>query len=219
MPTRKTTSRKSLSSRVQNKKKSVAPANSKLKNLLLPAIIILLVVIFTLFKNQFIVAEVNGQPITRLQLINALEKKDGKTVLDSLITEQLILQEASKRKVTVSASEVSSQISQIEKSVSSQGQSLDALLAQQGMSRSDLNDQVKIQLLLKKMVGGKITVSDKEVNDYIEQNKDSIPQGTDPATLKTQAKQQLEQQKLNTGIQTFVSALQKKAKVQYLRNY
>ncbi len=87
-----------------------------------------------LFRNQFIVATVNGRPITRVNLLSELEKRNGKTVLDALVTQQLILQETEKRKITVSDKEVAGEVGKIEKSVSGQGQNLDLLLAQQNMS-------------------------------------------------------------------------------------
>ena len=193
--------------------------NFQLKDLLLPAIVVVIVLLLGTFRGQFVVANVNGHQISRLDLIRELEKKDGKAVLETLVTERLILQEADKRKVTVSNSEVNSEIAKIEKSVSGQGQNLDVLLSQQGMTRGDLLKQVKIQLLLKKMVGQNITVTDKEINDYIDKNKDSLPAGTDPATLKPQIKTQLEQQKGNEKIQKIISDLQSKAKIEYLLKF
>lgn len=231
MATRKTTKKIAPKKTVSAKTTSSTPAvktssNSdtnpksriKLKNLIIPAIIIVVIIFLGVFKNQFIVATVNGQPITRIQLINQLEKKDGKTILQSLITEQLILQEAKKQNVSVSDADVKAEIATIEKTISAQGQNIDTLLAQQGMSRADLNDQVKIQLLLKKMVGSDIKVTDKDVDDYVEQNKEAMPAEITPA-IRDQVKQQLEQQKLNEKIQAFVANLQSKAKIDYLRKY
>ncbi len=190
----------------------------RLKDLLIPAVVIVVIIFLGVFKNQFVVASVNGQPVNRLELINQLEKKDGKTILEQIITEKLIQQEAKKRGVKVSDEDVKAEVANIEKTVSAQGQNIDTLLAQQGMTRADLNEQVKIQLLLKKMVGSNVSVSDKDVEDYIEQNKEAMPtEITD--TTKGQIKQQLEQQKLNEKIQSFVADLQSKAKIQYLRNY
>lgn len=193
--------------------------NFQLKDLLLPTVVVVIVLLLGTFRGQFVVATVNGHQISRIDLIKELEKKDGKAVLETLVTEQLILQESDKRKVTVSDAEVNKEISTIEKSVAKQGQNLDLLLTQQGMTRSDLLKQVKIQLLLKKMVRGNITVTDKEISDYLERNKDSIPQGTDPATLKPQIKTQLEQQKANERIQKLISDLQSKAKINYLLKF
>ena len=44
---------------------------------LIPLIIIVLITLGFLFKGLFVVALVNGQPITRLSLIQELEKQGG----------------------------------------------------------------------------------------------------------------------------------------------
>lgn len=214
MPTKRSINQTGKSIRSLNFKNFTNFRNFQLRNLLLPAIIVVAVLLLGYFKNQFIVATVNGKQITRINLITELEKKNGKAILESLITEQIILQEAEKRKINIPDSEINSEISKIEKSISGQGENLDTLLAQQGMTRDDLKKQVKIQLTLKAMTGGSVSVSEKEINDYIETNKESIPEGTEPGSLKTQVQQQLEQQKLNEKIQALIADLQKKAKVE-----
>ncbi len=169
-------------------------------------------------KNQFVAANVNGKQISRIELIRELEKKEGKRVLDNLITETLIVGEAEKRKVKVNDAEVDSEIKTLEKNLSGQGQNLDDLLIAQNFTRTELKKQVKMQLLVKKLVG-EITVTDKEVTDYIEKNKDSIPQGSKENELKANVKDQLAQQKTNDKIQSLLSQLQKKAKIEYLLKF
>ncbi len=222
MPARKTVSSKN--SRTASTKLSPAvsqttPARKlNIKDLIIPVVIVAIALLVWFFKNEFIVATVNGQPITRYAVIKELEKKNGKTVLESLVTEKLITQEAENRKVEVTTADVNKEISNIEKSITSQGQNLDLILSQQGMNRADLTKQVKLQLMLKKMVGN-TDVTQKDVDDYIEKNKASFPEGTDPKTMEAQIKQQLQQQKLGEKIQAFIASLQKKAKINYLKTY
>lgn len=223
MATRKTAT-KTASKKVSDQSSKTQNVSSsklkgiRLKDLILPIGIFAVAVLIWFMRDQVVVATVNGQPITRLAVISELEKKDGKTVLDSLVTENLILQEAQKRGISVSDQDVQNEISKIEKSITSQGQNLDMVLAQQGMTRTDLNRQIKLQLLLKKMVGT-VSVTAKEVQDYMTQNKDSLPESTDEAQLMSQIKAQLEQQKIGEKIQTFVASLQSKAKINYLHSY
>lgn len=223
MATRKTAT-KTASKKVSDQSSKTQNISSsklkgiRLKDLILPIGIFAVAVLIWFMRDQVVVATVNGQPITRLAVISELEKKDGKTVLDSLVTENLILQEAQKRGISVSDQDVQNEISKIEKSITSQGQNLDMVLAQQGMTRTDLNRQIKLQLLLKKMVGT-VSVTAKEVQDYMTQNKDSLPESTDEAQLMSQIKAQLEQQKIGEKIQTFVASLQSKAKINYLHSY
>lgn len=180
-----------------------------------PAIIIVLLILAYIFKGQFITAMVNGQPIFRAQYVSALEAKDGKTVLDSLVVQTLINQEAAKKHVSVSQSELNTDTKQIEDNLTKQGQNLNQLLAAQGMTRTDFEDQLKTQKLIEKLIGNNITVSDKEIQDYMNQNKDSLPQGVSDADLKNQVKQQLYQQKLSDKAQAWIQDLQQQAKISY----
>jgi foldase protein PrsA len=178
------------------------------------AILLLLVSLFY-FKNQFVAALVNGQPIWRLTLIRELEKQAGKQALDSLITRTLILQEAKKQKITVSKEEVDQEIKEIEDNLTQQGQDFARLLEVQGMTRNDLAEQIKIQKLIEKLVGKDIEVSDKEVDEYISQNKDLIPKDSEPEETKASVKEQLRQQKLSDKVTEWLDSLQQNAKINY----
>ncbi len=176
-------------------------------------IIVVLAVLAYIFKDQFIVATVNGQIITRAEFNKQMESQVGKQVLQTIITKALIEQEAKKRNITVSQSEIDDQVKTITDTLTKQGQSFDQALAAQGMTKTDFIEQLKIQKLIEKMLAGQTQVSDKEVADYIDKNKDSLPQGQDDATMKASVKQQLQQQKLSLQFQQFLADLQKKAQI------
>lgn len=171
------------------------------------------------FKSFFVVAIVNGQPITRLSIIQQLEKQGGKQVLNVAVTKVLIEQEARQKSITVSQKEMDDELKKTETSLAAQGQSLDQALATQGMTRNDYVDQVRLQLLLQKLVGKNVAVSDKEVTDYVEQNKASIPETSNMDEVRKSVTEQLKQQKLNAKVQTLLEELQKKAKINYFLNY
>lgn len=225
MKTKKTTSKEkeTLASRKagSRKKTELVAVLSKIKqrNYLLPLVIIILAGTLYYFKNQFIVATVDGKPIFRLTLIRELEKKAGKEVLDSLITEILILQEAKKENVVISEDEIKEEIRQIEESFSSQGQDLDQLLEVQGMTRDELGEQIRVQKIVEEIVGKDISVTDEEIDEYIEENKDFIPQESDIGEVRASVKGQLEQQKVNEKAQLWIQSLQDKAKINNLLRF
>ncbi len=168
------------------------------------------------FKNQFVVAQVNGVFISRSSFSKELEKEAGRQALDALVTKSLILQEARKQNVSVSDEEITQQLNAIEANLLKQNQKLDDLLAAQGMKRKDLEEQLTLQKLVEKIVGKNLSVTEKEVNEYIERNKDTLPEtvaASDEA--KTNIKQQLLQQKLNIAFQNWLSQLKKDAKINY----
>ena len=62
-------------------------------------------------------------------------------------------------------------------------------------------------------------ITDKEVDDYITTNKESLPQDQDQAVLRKTVKDRLQQQKLNDEAQKFLDTLRKNAKINYYVNY
>ncbi len=162
---------------------------------------------------------VNGQPISRLTVIQELEKRDGKNALDALVNQTLIFQEAKKKNIDVSQKEIDDAAKQIEESLKKQGQNLDAALSAQGLSRKDFENQLKIRKLVEKLLANEIKVTDKEIDDYIRSNKDLIPNDLKPEEVTASARQQLQQQKLSAKSQEWLSNLEKKAKINYFVNY
>lgn len=179
--------------------------------------VILIAGLLYLGRSLFIAAIVNGQPISRFALIRELEKQSGQQTLNTLVTKTLINQEASKQGVDVSKKEIDDEIKKIESNLQKQGQKLDQVLQLQGLTKESLAEQIRYQKLIDKMIGKNITVSDKEIEDYIAKNKDAYPEGTKPD--KNTVRDQLKRQKLNEKVQTWLQDLNKKAKVEKLISF
>lgn len=187
-----------------------------------PALLVVAVVALVLlyqFKGLFIATIVNGQPISRLSVIEELEKQGGKKTLDALITKTLILQEAKKKNVTVSQKEIDDQLKKIKDSLSKQGQNFDQLLASQGLSKQDVIDQIMFEKLIEKMAGKDIKVTDKEVDLYIEQNKDSLGETASSSATRDKIREQLKQQKLSEKVQSWLENLRTNAKINRFVSY
>lgn len=202
---------------VENKNRSFLKINKTQKIVILAAVVV--VGFLYLFKGLFIVATVNGQPISRISLVKELEKQSGKQTLNSLITKTLILQEAKSKNIVVTTDEVSAEVKKIEETLNKRQQKLDQALLAQGITKDEFLEQVKIQKMVEKMIGKDANVTDKEVEQYINTNKESIPEGTKPEELKANIKTQLEQQKISDKFQKILADLQKKAKINYYVNY
>ena len=188
------------------------------KQLIIGIVAIAAIALLVFFRGLFVAALVNGAPVSRLELIKELEKADGKKVLSDIIVRKLIEQEAQKRKVVITTVELEAEIKKIEANVASQGQKLDDLLAMQGFTKADLLERIKTQKLLEKMVSTDTSIDEKEISDYVEQNRMRFPKGTTEEDMKSQAKEALTQQKTDEKIQSFVEELQKKAKITYFIN-
>lgn len=220
--TAKKTSAKPQASKQQNIPSLTTPAvttNARNPRLWIGLAIVILAILAFVFKGLFIAAIVNGQPISRIAVLQQLEQQNGRQTISDLITKTLITQEAQKRHVTVSQSEVNSDLQNIDKALKAQGQNLDTALASRGMSKQQLIEQITLQKLVEKMVGKDVKVTDDDVQKYIDNNKDNLPQDLSDDDLKKQVRSQLEQQQLQEKTQTFVTNLQKNAKISYFVNY
>ena len=192
--------------------------NIRKPKVFVPVLIIVLLALLYIFKSAFVVAMVNGQPITRAQFNQELQAQAGKQVMGSLVTETLVEQEASKRHITVSQSEINSQVKTIQAQLAQQGQTLDSALAARGMTQDEFMTQLKLQTLIQKMFANQIKVTPQQVNDYISKNKDSLPTGESQTQLQAQVKQQLEQQQLSQDAQNLIQKLQNQAHITYFVN-
>lgn len=190
------------------------------KSYVILVVILLALVVFLYFGRSWIVAAVvNGQPISRMAVVHEAEKASGKQALNNLVRNILIEQEAKKENVSVNDKEVDDELKKVESNLTKQGQKLDQVLAMQGMSRSDLRNLIRLDKLVGKMVGKSVKISDKDVKDYIDKNKDLLPKDQSDSQLKATVTDRLKQQQLNEKVQTWLSDLQTKAQILYFVNY
>lgn len=198
---------------------SMGPGRISKSKFFIPLVVIIIAVVLFYSKGLFVVALVNGQPITRLEVIKELEKQGGKQTLSSLINQTLILQEAKKKNIEVPQEEIDKSAKQIEDSLKTQGQNLETALMAQGMIKKDFLMQLKLRSLVEKLLADQIKVTDKEVSDYIEKNKDTLPTDLKEDELKTGVREQLKQQKMASASQSWLANLTKSAKINYFVNY
>jgi foldase protein PrsA len=196
----------------KSQKRFSLPRLSKKTLGILAGLTILALVLF-LLRSWFVVAVVNGQPITRFEFQREIEQQSGRQVLDGLITRTLIAQEARKQNITVSSEEIDAAIKDIEKTLSESGQSLDSALAMRGLSRDQFIQQIRIQKEVEKLLEKQTSVSAEEVDAYIKTNASSLPSGISGEELNRQVTEQLKQEKLSQEFPSFLQGLQQNANI------
>ncbi len=137
-----------------------------------------------------VVAEVNGEEIGRsefeqayeAQLQQAMAQSQGQTpdqeqlkkqVADSLVSTELLVQEAEKRDITVSDSDVDKTVGELaaQNGLQSADQFFSAM-EQQGMDRDTVDDQIRTQVAIERLIedeAGPVRASDKEVRALYDQ--------------------------------------------------
>lgn len=156
-----------------------------------------------------VVAEVNGEKIFNSEVekqLNAvigshgsqLQGEEGKKmieafrkqILDNLIDNLLIIQEAKRQGFKATQKEIQARIDEIKKSFPSEKE-YKAALEQNGLTEADVPGEVEKMILaeklLEKVLKG-IEVSDKEISDYYEKNKSQfeVPESVEIAHIFVQ---------------------------------
>lgn len=163
-------------------------------------------------KSWFVAATVNNQPITTLELNQRMGSLYKDKVLSQMTNEKILEQEAAKKRVSVSQSEVDSKASEVETQYGGKD-SFESLLQQQGLTRDEFLRQIKFQLLVEKLYQGEATASAEDVKKFMDENA-SLPEATDEAKFKEVAEKAVKQDKLSQIFNEKFQQLKQAAKVQ-----
>ncbi|HEY8531376.1 MAG TPA: peptidyl-prolyl cis-trans isomerase [Limnochorda sp.] len=120
-----------------------------------------------------VVAEVNGEPITREMFYEALEAAAGPQVLDQLITETLLLQAGEELKEPVTDAEVEEALASLKAAYPNEA-IYQATLAAYGLDEERLARQLKLSMTLERLATQDVTVTDEEVAAYFEEHQDEL---------------------------------------------
>jgi len=183
------------------------------RNLILLLVIIAVGFSGFYFKNKFVSASVNGRPVWRYKVVRELEKQAGKQAMEMLITKELISQEAKKQGVKVTADEVAGEMKKIEESL---GEQMDSILEAQGLNKKDLEEEIRLQKLMEKMVGqDNIEVTEEEVDEYLTENIEYLGASPMDEETRVEIREQLKQQKMTELIQEWMQGLKENSKIVY----
>jgi foldase protein PrsA len=202
-----------------NKKISFSEWFKENKSLAIGLVVVMLSFLIGYFaKNSLIAATVNKGVIWRTSVIRQLEMYQGSNVLDSMIEQKLIEQEAKKQGIKVSKEEINKRISELETSMSAQGTDLNTILKESGMTRKDLEKNYEASMMAEKLLGDKVEITDEEVQKYIDDNPEYF-EGADMEQAKSIVKEQLKQQKLSSQYNSFITGLKSNAKINISSTY
>ena len=206
-----TTVKKTTSKRV--KKAPVITQPVKKINFTPFIVVLALAVLAFLYYRFGVVATVNGKPISRFTYLQNLVKIDQKQTLKQMANEALIFQEAKKQGVEVEKSLIDTEIASIEAKIVEQGQTLEAALSAEGMTRTDLENQIKIQKIAEKLANPNLEITQAQIDDYLTKNKSYLPTTYTKEQLQELAKTQLTTEIKNTAVNTWFSELQKNSQI------
>ncbi len=162
-------------------------------------------------RGYIVAALVNGKPIFWWDLNHALQTRFGAQTMESMISERLIADTAQKQGVLVTKEEVEAKMNDLVKTLGPNVK-VEDLLKYQGMTKEDFESQIRLQLTVEKILGKDVAVTDKEVDEFVVKNRETMT-ATDEAALRGEARTALESQKISEKIQPWFAQLKQKAKI------
>ncbi len=131
------------------------------------------IVAVVLYNSHSKAATVNGENISKDDLNEALMSQYGTSVLDTLISDQIVLQEMDKEKVTVTEEEVAEEMDAYMEQYGGE-EAFKEVLDENGVSYDSIEHNIEIYLGSKKLITPGIEITDDEMETYFEENKESF---------------------------------------------
>ncbi len=123
-------------------------------------------------QQDQLVATVNGEPITKDELFEAMYPQGGREALEQLITRKLIAQEAAREGLEVSDEELDEEIGNIiDESFQGQQEEFENVLEYYGISFDAFREDARLNLLVRKLAMSRIDTSEEEVREYFDANR------------------------------------------------
>lgn len=121
-------------------------------------------------KESDIVAQIEGEAITRNELVDYLMENYGNDALNQLIVDKILLTEVEKRRIEVTDEEVQEEIDLLIEEYGSEELFL-SILEYSGMTLADLKKSYRMNLYVDKVLRPGIIITDEETENYFEANK------------------------------------------------
>lgn len=116
------------------------------------------------------IAAAGGQPVTDQEWMDELKKKHGDEVLLGMLNHIVVGKEAKALGITVTDEEIEQELKRGMSGYGSEEQYYDQMQSELGLSRQELREETKYRLTLQAVATTGITVSEAEIDDYLEQN-------------------------------------------------
>lgn len=123
-------------------------------------------------SQQETVAWVGDESITSEQLGKKLFARYGKVMLDEMINALIIEKEAESLGITISDEELSEEMNKIKEGYRSEEDFYESVQVEFGMTPEELQEDLKLNLLLEKLATKDVHISDAEAQAYYEANEE-----------------------------------------------
>ena len=127
------------------------------------------------FSKEDSVAKVGSETISKEDLYTTLVDQYGDGALDTLIAEKIVKLESDKKDLTVKDSEIKKELENIKGQYDSE-EAFNEALASSGSDLDSVKKNIKTYLLTEKLLKDRVKITDDQIKEYFEANKDTFAQ-------------------------------------------
>jgi foldase protein PrsA len=149
--------------------------HTKLLGLIGSVVVVSLIITGFVYSKQEVVAKVGSQSISKDDLYSSLVDQYGEAALNTLIADKIVELESDKNKVEIKESEIDEELQTLIDSYGDED-AFNEALASSGSSLESVKENIESYLLTEKLLQDRISISDEEIKEYFEANKDTFSQ-------------------------------------------
>ncbi len=124
-------------------------------------------------NNDYSIAVIDGTRVSRSEWRGRLEKSYGAAMATQLIEENIILLQAKKDGIEITDEEIASKVDEVRTSIGGE-ELLQSALVANNITMEELEDQIKIELLSKKILEPTLVYTEEDVKSFFDQYSDVI---------------------------------------------
>lgn len=177
------------------------------------ALVVILIGLLTYKLGPWLVPAIaDNRPITRFELWSRLEKNYGAQALDDMVNEKILDHAIANAHVQVDQAKLDDQLKSLEAQFESTG-GLDEALKQRGLTRKDLEKQVRTQLAVEELLADKINPTEDEIKAQFDSGAMTLYKDKQFEEVRTNITDELKQTKLRDAFLTWFADVKKDAKI------
>lgn len=131
------------------------------------AVLVIAAAAWVLFNRQTAIAMVNGERITRKAFLDKLESQAGMQILQEMINDTLVAQEAKKAGVSVTEERLEEEMAKVKANL---GDQYEYVLNMYGMTEASLRSTLKANLLAYEISTKDVEVTDEQIKKDYDEN-------------------------------------------------
>lgn len=158
------------------------------------------------------VAKIGNVSISQHQLYEQMKKESGASVMSDLVAIELCRQEGAAQGITVSEQEVDAKVNPIKDKLKTPEKFQQYLKEKNFTNEKELRERIKMILLRDKLLEKAYPVTDEQIKEYYEKNKEKL--GKSLAEARPEITEKLQERNKRKNVDEWITQLKKKYNVQ-----